>query len=70
MHPKPTRFHITPSGYTKNPLGFRPKPSARDFSGRMQYAPTRVHAKFGGFYTQTFAADHFGAYAFAPCTDT
>ena len=34
----------------QNPAGFRPKPSARDFSGRMQYAPTRVHPKFGGFH--------------------
>ena len=29
---------------------FRPKPSARVFSGRMQYAPTRVRAKFNGFH--------------------
>ena len=36
----------------------------------MQYAPTRVHEKPGGFYTQTFAAGHFGVYAFAPYTGT
>ena len=47
---KIVRFHITPSGYTKNSLGFRPKPSARDFSGRMQYAPTRVHEKLIQFH--------------------
>ena len=37
-------------GYMQNLAGFRPKPSARIVSGRMQYAPTRVHAKFGGFH--------------------
>ena len=36
--------------YVKNLAGFRPKPSARDIWGRMQYAPTRVHEKFGGFH--------------------
>ena len=36
----------------------------------MQYAPTRVRAKFGGFYTQTFGEEHFGAYAIRPYTDT
>ena len=40
-------------GYAQNLAGFRPKPSARDFSGRMQYAPTRVRAKFGGFHIST-----------------
>ena len=34
----------------KNPAGFIPKPSAQDISGRMQYAPTRVHQKPGGFH--------------------
>ena len=71
-------FHISASGYTKNPPGFTPKPSSQDhfrgvcntplhgymknlagfipkspsrfFWGRMQYAPTRVRAKFGGFH--------------------
>ena len=37
-------------GYTQNLPGFRPKPSAMLFQGRMQYAPTRVRAKFGGFH--------------------
>ena len=37
-------------GYTQNLPDFRPKPSSRDFSGRMQYAPTRVRAKFNGFH--------------------
>ena len=37
-------------GYMKNPPGFRPKPSARIVSGRMQYAPTRIHEKTGGFH--------------------
>ena len=32
-------------GYVKNLADFRPKPSAQDISGRMQYAPTRVHPK-------------------------
>ena len=40
-------------GYAQNLACFRPKPSARDFSGRMQYAPTRVRAKFGGFHIST-----------------
>ena len=31
--------------YVKNLADFRPKPSARIISGRMQYAPTRVHQK-------------------------
>ena len=37
-------------GYMKNPAGFRPRPLARDISGRMQYAPTRVHRKMGRFH--------------------
>ena len=37
-------------GYMKNLEGFIPKPSAQEISGRMQYAPTRVRAKFGGFH--------------------
>ena len=36
-------------GYVQNLAGFGRKPSARIVSGRMQYAPTRVRAKFGGF---------------------
>ena len=32
-------------GYMKNLAGFVLKPSARDISGRMQYAPTRVRPK-------------------------
>ena len=36
-------------GYVQNPPDFRPKPSARIVSGRMQYAPIRIRAKFGGF---------------------
>ena len=32
-------------GYMKNPPGCRPKPSARDISGRMLLRPTRVRAK-------------------------
>ena len=32
-------------GYVKNLADFRPKPSAQDISGRMQYAPTRVHTQ-------------------------
>ena len=34
----------------KNLAGFRPKPSARLFEGRMQYAPTRVRAKPARFH--------------------
>ena len=41
---------MPPHGYTKNAPDFRRKPSSRDISGRMQYAPTRVRAKFGGFH--------------------
>ena len=37
-------------GYTQNLPGFRPKPSARIFLGRMQYAPTRVHEKPARFH--------------------
>ena len=37
-------------GYMQNLASFRPKPSSRLFEGRMQYAPTRVRAKFGGFH--------------------
>ena len=37
-------------GYMKKTPSFTPKPSARLFEGRMQYAPTRVRAKFGGFH--------------------
>ncbi len=37
-------------GYTQNQPGFRPKPSAQDISGRMQYAPTRVRAKPARFH--------------------
>ena len=61
---KIVRFHISVSEYTKNapdftlpnrdtpqnPPGFRPKPSARLFEGRMQYAPTWVREKFDGFH--------------------
>ena len=36
--------------YAQNQLDFRCKPSARIVSWRMQYAPTRVHEKFGGFH--------------------
>ena len=34
----------------KNLAGFRPRPSSQDIWGRMQYAPTWVHAKFDGFH--------------------
>ena len=37
-------------GYMKNVAGFTPNPSARFFGGRMQYAPTRVHAKIVRFH--------------------
>ena len=37
-------------GYMKNPAGFIPKPLARNISGRMQYAPTRVRAKPARFH--------------------
>ena len=37
-------------GYMKNLAGFIPKPLARIVWGRMQYAPTRVREKFGGFH--------------------
>ena len=50
VHEKFDGFHISPHGYAKNAPDFRPKPSARDFSGRMLLHPTRVRAKFGGFH--------------------
>ena len=34
----------------QNPPGFRPRPSVQDISGRMQYAPTRVHKKSARFH--------------------
>ena len=37
-------------GYVQNLTGFRRKPLSRGFSGRMQYAPTRARAKFGGVH--------------------
>ena len=37
-------------GYVKNPADFRPKFSARGFWRRMQYAPTRIRAKFVRFH--------------------
>ena len=37
-------------GYVQNLAGFRRKPLSRDISERMQYAPTQVHEKFGGFH--------------------
>ena len=37
-------------GCTKKPTGFGPKPSARIVSGRMQYAPTRIHEKPARFH--------------------
>ena len=40
-------------GYVKNLAGFIPKSLAQDISGRMQYAPTRIRAKFGGFHIST-----------------
>ena len=45
-----TDFIFPPHEYTKNPPGFRPKPSARIVSGRMLLRPTRIRAKFGGFH--------------------
>ncbi len=61
---KPARFHTSAHGYTKNAPDFtlpnRGTPKTcpvlganlrrGTFSGRMQYAPTRVRAKFGGFH--------------------
>ena len=62
--PKPARFYTQTvgarhfgayafaplHGYVQNPPGFTPKPSSQDISRRMQYAPTRIRAKFGGFH--------------------
>ena len=50
IRPKPTQFHILPPRYAKILLDFRPKPLARNISGRMLLRPTRVHEKFGGFH--------------------
>ena len=57
-------------GYVQNLTGLGLKSSAGDIWGRMQYAPTRIRAKFGGFWTQTFDEDCFGAYAIRPYMDT
>ena len=47
---KIVRFHITPSGYTKNLPGFSRKPLSQDISGRMLLRPTRVRAKPARFH--------------------
>ena len=63
VHAKPVRFHISAHGYVKKAPDFtlpnrdtpktRPilgaNPCRRTFSGRMQYAPTRVRVKFARF---------------------
>ena len=66
IHQKRTQFYPSQQGYALNAPDFRPKPSARLFEGRMQYAPTRVRAKFDGFWTQTFGEDFFGRMQYAP----
>ena len=43
-------FIVLAHGYAQTLPGFKPKPSSRDFSGRMQYAPTRIHEKPGEFH--------------------
>ena len=77
---KPARFHISAPEYTKNTPGFTlsnkdtPKPRPvlaanscrRTFRGVCFCAPTRVHQKTDGFWTQTVGERLFGAYAFAP----
>ena len=64
MHQKPARFYtqilveghswayaFAPlHGYVRKLASFGLKPSAGDILGHMQYAPTRVRAKFGGFW--------------------
>ena len=71
-------------GYVQNLAGFGLKPSSRLFEGRMQYAPTRIHEKFGGFHIsasgcaknppgfipKSLMRDILGAYAIRPYTDT
>ena len=61
-------FHISASGYAQNPPDFTfpnkdapktrqildPKPCRRTFSGRMQYAPTRIRAKFVRFHISAY----------------
>ena len=55
-HPNPRRGYLrgvcnTPlHGYVQNLADFRRKPLSKDISGRMQYAPTQIHEKFGGFH--------------------
>ena len=46
-------FIIPNKDSTKNPPGFRPKPSARIVSGPMQYAPARVREKPARFHIST-----------------
>ena len=71
-------------GYVKNPAGFifphTDTPKTRPildpniwrgtFGGVCFCAPTRVHQKPDGFWTQTFGEDCFGAYAIRPYTGT
>ena len=48
--PKTHQISPFPIRIPQNQPGFRPKLPARKISGRMQYAPTRVRTKFGGFH--------------------
>ena len=53
MHPKPVRFYISAHGCAQNPPGFRPKPLARLFEGRMLLRPIRIRVKFIQFHNST-----------------
>ena len=73
VHPKFGGFHIPAHGCAKNAPDFTlpnkdtPKtrsilganPCRRTFRGVCFCAPTRVHQKPGGFWTQTFGGRHF-----------
>ena len=56
LHPNLRRGYLsgvcnTPlHGYVQNSTGFRRKSLSQDISGRMQYAPTRIHEKSARFH--------------------
>ena len=84
IYPKPAQFHIPAPEYAQNAPDFPypnkdtpktgpildPNLRRRTFRGVCFCAPTRVHQKPDGFWTQTFGEEHLGAYAIRPYTGT
>ena len=63
-------FHIPAPEYTKNAPDFTLPDKDTPKTHPISPIPIGIHPKPARFYTQTFAAGHFGAYAFAPYTNT